>query len=380
MSPFDDVNLTRLRERRSYKWRAFPPDVLPAFVAEMDFPLAACVRCALQDAVAADDCGYAWPEGLGEAFAVFAADRHDWTVDPGRVFLVADVMAGVDEVLRLSTEPGDGVVINTPVYPPFSSHIADVGRRVVEVALVRDGDRWRVDLEALRGAFAAGARAYLLCNPHNPTGDVLPASTLREIAELADRYDVTVLADEIHAPLTLPPARHTPYVSLGDEAARQAVTVTSAAKAFNIPGLKCAVVVAGSEPMRRRLEAMPEAAMFRAGLLGVTASMAAWRNGGPWLTELLGYLDGNRRLLTALLAEHLPGVGYHPPDAGYLAWLDCRALGLGDDPREVFLHRGRVALGRGLDFGTPGAGFVRVTMGTSAALLTDVVRRMASAL
>lgn len=376
---FDSLDMAILAGRRSYKWRAFPPDVLPAFVAEMDFPLADCVTRALREAVDSGDCGYAWPYQLADAFADFARQRHGWEVDPGRVFLVADVMAGVDEVLTLATRPGDGVVVNTPVYPPFFHHIAARGRRVVEVPLVKSPGRWELDLGALEEAFAAGAGAYLLCNPHNPTGRVATRTELEEIAGLADRYDIVVLADEIHAPLTLPGVVHTPYAALGDEAARRAVTLTSASKAFNFAGLKCAVVVAGSEQMRRCLTDLPEAATFQAGLLGVIASIAAWRDGGPWLDELLEYLNANRSRMTELLALHLPAIGYVPPEAGYLAWLDCRALDLGDDPGAAFVERGKVALGRGVHFGAPGAGFARLTMGTSTAILEQIVKRMASA-
>lgn len=376
---FDSIDVASLAARRSYKWRAFPPTVLPAFVAEMDFPLARCVTEALHEAVDAGDCGYAWPYELADAFASFARQRHGWEVDTGRVFLVADVMAGVDEVLTLATRPGEGVVVNTPVYPPFFHHIAAVGRRAVEVPLVKAHGRWELDLGALEAAFGAGARAYLLCNPHNPTGRVFTRSELEEIAGLAYRHDVVVLSDEIHADLTLPGAVHTPYVALGDEAARRAVTLTSASKAFNLAGLKCAVVVAGSEQMRRCLAGMPEGAIFRAGLLGVVASIAAWRHGGAWLDELLAYLDGNRSRLAELLDRYLPEVGYEPPEAGYLAWLDCRALSLGDDPSQAFMERGRVALAPGPNFGSPGVGFARLTMGTSRGILEEMVARLATA-
>jgi cystathionine beta-lyase len=380
VSRFDEIDLAQLRERRSYKWRAYPADVLPAFVAEMDFALADCVKRALIDAVERDDCGYAYPGGLVEAFVEFAAAYHGWQVDPDRVFMVADVMAGVDAVLRLGTEPGDGVVINTPVYPPFFEHITVQGRRVVEAPLAETSRGWQLDFDVIEQAFAAGARAYLLCNPHNPTGIVATKSDLERIASLADRYGVLVLSDEIHAPIAMPGAVHIPYAGLGDDAARTAVTLTSASKAFNLAGLKCAVIVAGSEEMRQSLASLPEGVGFAAGLLGVIASVAAWREGRTWLSELVDYLDTNRRHFADLLSAKLPGAEYVPPQAGYLAWVDCRALGLGADPREAFLRDGRVALRRGLDFGAPGAGFVRVTLGTSAVLLEEIVERMARAL
>jgi cysteine-S-conjugate beta-lyase len=379
MNAFEGLDLDVLATRRSHKWRRYPPDVLPAFVAEMDYDLAGPVAAALRAAVDRQDCGYANESGLGEVFAGFAAVRHDWTVDPGRVYLLPDVMAGVDTMLRLATGPGDGVVINPPVYPPFYEHIAARGRTVVEVPLIGGPlEKAELDFAGLEAAFAAGARAYLLCNPHNPTGRVFSADDLRLVAELAGRYRVTVIADEIHAPLALAGARHTPFVSFAEGAA-VGVTLASASKAFNIAGLKCAVAVAGSASMDRVLAAAPESLRYGAGLFGVLASEAAWTDGGPWLDELRQQLDRMRTLFGTLLAERLPGAGYVPPEAGYLAWVDCSALGLGAEPAAAFLDKGRVAVGRGLDFGAVGDGFVRVTIGTSSAILTEIVDRMAMA-
>jgi cystathionine beta-lyase len=380
---FEDLDLDRLRRRRSEKWRLYPPDVLPAFIAEMDYDLAEPVLAALREAVALNDCGYAARPGIGETFAAFAASRHGWTVDPDLVHLIPDVMAGVDALLNLATEPGDGVVINTPVYPPFFAHIGFARRRVVEVPLRRTDGSWVLDFDGLAAAFAAGARAYLLCNPHNPTGRVFSPADLGRIAALAERYGVLVMADEIHASLTLPGARHTPFVSLGGAAAEHGVTLASASKAFNVAGLKGAVAVAGSATGQRLLERLPESSQYGAGLLGVLASLAGWRDGGDWLDALIGQLDHARAEFGRLLGERLPGAVYVPPEASFLAWVDCAGLGLdpsGPDPAQVFLDRGRVALNSGLNFGAPGDGFVRVTIGTSSALLAEIVDRMAAAL
>jgi cysteine-S-conjugate beta-lyase len=377
---FEDLDLERLRRRRSEKWRAFPPDVLPAFVAEMDYDLADPVKAALRSAIDLDDCGYANPAGVGESFARFAAARHGWTVEPSLVHLIPDVMAGVDLILSLATEPGDGVVINTPVYPPFFEHISNARRRIVEVPLVRRDGRWELDFDALEAAFAADARAYLLCNPHNPSGRVFSAADLSQIASLADRYGVIVLADEIHASLTLPGAVHTPYVAADGPAAEHGVTLASASKAFNVAGLKAAVAVAGSPAMQSLLDRLPSTSLFGAGLFGVLASLAAWDSGDEWLDALIAQLDHARAEFGALLAQRLPEAGYQPPEASYLAWVDVGRLELGPEPAQVFLDRGRVALSDGLRFGAPGEGHVRVTIGTSSAILADIVDRMAAAL
>ena len=374
------LSLPELRTRRSYKWHAYPADVLPTFVAEMDVTLAEPVTRVLQEAVADGDTGYATPDPeLAAAVAGFHLARYGWRLDPGGVSLIPDVMTGVTEVLRSALPPGSGVVVNTPVYPPFFGHIASAGCRVVEAPLARSGAGYRLDLDALAAAFAAGALAYLLCNPHNPTGLVLSVDELRRVAELAERFRVLVLADEIHAPLTLSGSRHVPYLSL-PEAQAHGIAFVSASKGWNLPGLKCAQLVTAAGPMRAVVGQLPEELGYGAGNLGVIASIAAYRDGGSWLDELLLMIERNGRLLGDLLADRLPEVGYIAPQGTYLAWLDCSALGLPEEPARVFLQKGRVALRPGPDFGTLGRGWVRATIATHAEILTEIVERMRAAL
>lgn len=374
---FDGIALDDLRRRRSSKWVTYPPDVLPAFVAELDVPLADPIRRALHEAVDLGDLGYTEPDALPEAFAGFAADEYGWAVDPADVHLVPDVMVGVVEVLRALGEPGGAVVINPPVYPPFFVDLPEAGRRVVEVPLARAGGGFTLDLDGLAAAFRAGARTYLLCSPHNPVGRVWTAAELRGVAELAERYDVLVLSDEIHAPLALAGSRHRPFPTLAGD---RCVTFTSASKAWNTAGLKCAVAVTSGSRGRALLGRLPKEVRYRAGILGVAGAVAAFTAGRPWLESLRAHLDRNRTLLAELLAERLPEVGYVPPEAGFLAWLDFAAYDLGDDPAEMLRERGRVALQRGPDFGRQGAGCARLNIGTSRALLTEAVDRMAAAL
>ncbi len=381
MAVFDDITVAQLRERRSAKWTMFPADVLPAWVAEMDFPLDAGVREALLDSIRHDDAGYANGAGVGPAFASFVKARYEWTLDPKGVFVIPDVLVGISELLRTLTNPGDRIVVNSPVYPPFYRVIGEVERTVEDVPLLRAADgSWSLDLAGLERAFAGGAAAYLLCSPHNPLGKVFDLTTLACIAELAAEHKVLVIADEIHAPLTMAGATFVPFLPIGDYIDCDCIALASASKAWNLPGLKCAVAVAGTERTRKLLAKMRPELPWSAGNLGVVASIAAFTQGSPWLDELLVYLDGNRRLLTDLLARELPGVRYIEPEASYLAWLDCTALDLGPDPVSVFLERGRVALTRGRDFGPDSAPFVRVNMGTSHAILTEVIHRMKNAL
>lgn len=367
-----------LRERISVKYRYFPPDVLPAFVAEMDTPLAPPVAEALTAAVRRGDTGYATPSGLPEAFADFATRRYGWSPDPGRMRLMSDVMSAILEVLAVTTEPGSAVVVNPPVYHPFFFWLPHIGRRVVQSPLRATDHGYRLDLDRLERDFAAGAAAYLLCNPHNPTGTVFTDAELRAVAELAERHGVRVVADEVHAPLVYPGNRHVSFGSLSGEAAERAVVAVSASKAWNLAGLRAALLVAGPEAWQD-LERIPEELSYHAGIFGVVASEAAFRHDEPWLGQLVGDLDRNRSLLAERLAAELPEVGYHPPDATYLAWLDCRRLDLPGDPAESFLEYGRVAVNSGPSFGEGGEGFVRLNLAMSAGQLTEAVRRMAVA-
>ena len=266
---------------------------------------------------------------LGEALSGFAARRWSWELDPAAVSPMPDVGVGVVELLRALTRPGERVVISPPVYPPFFSWVPEAGRELVEAPLRLGPDGWRLDLEALETAFAAGAAVYVLCNPHNPVGRVHEPGELRALVELATRHGVTIVSDEIHAPLVLPGATFTPLLTLPG-AAEVAVAVLSASKAWNLAGLKCAAVVTASDRMATAVAAIPPDYRWRVGHLGVLASVAALTDGEAWLDRLLVSLDRRRAQLSALLAERLPQVVWQPPEATYLAWLDCSALGDGD--------------------------------------------------
>jgi cystathionine beta-lyase len=374
-------SLTELRRRKSHKWRAYPPDVLPAFVAEMDFGLAEPIRAAVTAALDLGDTGYAHTGELGTAFAQFASGCWGWAPDPARVFPIPDVMTGIAEVVEALVPRSGGIVINPPVYPPYLFRFGFAGRRVINAPLAREADgRYALDPDAIEEALSQpGAAVYLLCSPHNPTGNVWTRADLEMVAEACQRHGTVLLIDEIHAPLVLSGANFVPFLSLDQEITRSPSTFvfTSASKAWNIPGLMCGLAVAGSGQGVQLLEQRWEALL--AGHLGVLASVAAFTDGLPWLDAVRGQLEENRALLTQLLAERLPAVGYAEPEASFLAWLDCRDLGLGDDPAAVFLDKGRVALGHGPDFGAEGHGFARLNMGTSPELLEEVVRRMASA-
>ncbi|MFG2323073.1 aminotransferase class I/II-fold pyridoxal phosphate-dependent enzyme [Streptomyces sp. NBC_01723] len=378
--PLRALTLDQLRRRTSMKWRTHPADVLPLWVAEMDVPLAPAVVRAVTEAMELGDTGYPAGTAYAEALADFAGKRWGWDdLAVERTAIVPDVMLGVVEMLKLVTGPGDPVIVNPPVYPPFYQFVGHMDRRIVEAPL---GPDLRIDLGALEEAFrravtGGGRAAYLLCSPHNPTGTVHTADELAAVAALAERHGVRVVADEIHAPVVTGDARFVPYLSV--PGAGQGLALMSASKGWNLAGLKAALALAGPGAADD-LARMPEEVGHGPSHVGVLAHTAALRDGTDWLDAVLAGLDENRRLLTGLLAEQLPGVVHRAGEATYLAWLDCRALGLGDDPARVFLDRGRVALSSGIPFGTGGAGHLRLNLATSPEVITEAVRRMRAAL
>lgn len=393
-NPLAQLGLDVLRTRSSMKWQTHPEDVLPLWVAEMDVLLAEPVATAVHGAVSRGDTGYPAGTAYIEAFAEFAQERWGWgDVHPDRSAVVPDVMMGIVEVLRLISEPGDSVILTSPVYAPFYSFVEHADRRVVTASLSVDG---RVDLESLEDAFVR-ARAMsprtvlLISNPHNPTGAVHTHRELCQIATLSRLYGIRVISDEIHSPLVLAGASFTPYLSVpGSE---DAFAVTSASKAFNLAGLKAALVLAGSEA-QADLARMPEEVGHGPSHVGVIAHTAAFQSGGRWLDDLLLGLDANRTLLGALLAEHLPEIQYRAPEGTYLAWLDCRKLGLEDHdlmaergvvsdlsgPAKHFLDHARVALSSGHVFGPGGAGHVRLNFATHPDILTEAISRISRSL
>lgn len=376
MEPILGASLGQLRATRtSVKWRAFDPDVLPVWVAEMDALPCPAVVSAVTDAVSRGDTGYTWVDPYAAAFRSFADDRWGWTIDPAAVEGTPDVMIGIRDLLDVLTSPGDAVVISPPVYNAFYGFIEAYRRRVVEAPLSPDG---RLDEGALAAAFeeatTGGARAaYLLSNPHNPVGTVHTHDELAMLAAVAGSFGVRVVSDEIHAPLVYPGSPFVPYAVVpGGE---RGITVFAASKAFNLAGLKCGLAVAGPEAVAD-LRRVPEVARHGASHVAAIAHAAALSDGRDWLDRLVGELDANRHHLAARLAAELPEVGHRMPDSTYLAWLDFTATGLGDDPSARLREVGRVGLSRGLDFGPQGRGHARLNFATSPAVLDEAVDRI----
>jgi cystathionine beta-lyase len=377
---FDDVDLDRLRARRTVKWSLYGPDVIAAWVAEMDFDVAPVVRRAIAGAVEREDFGYVEADlgALTGATAAFLATRHGWEVSPARIFPIADVLVGIGAALDLHVAREAPVVVPTPAYPPFFEVVELTGRPVVAVPLVRTATTDALDLDAIDAALASGARAVLLCNPHNPTGRVFTRAELGALATIVERHGARVVADEVHAPLVYDDAAHVPYATVSDASAAHTVTVTSASKAFNVAGLKCAQVVTSNHADAQRWRERKVFEVAGPTPIGIAAATAAYAEGGPWLDALVAYLATNRDALGDLLARHLPGVTWHRPEATFLAWLDCSALGHGD-PARWFLDHAGVALSDGPPFGAGDEQMVRLNFATSRALLERILQAMGAA-
>jgi cystathionine beta-lyase len=378
-------NLAELQTHRSEKWRAFPNDVLPLPVAEMDYPVAQPIRDLLTEMVAKSDLGYLGliPE-LGNGFAKFAGKRWNWKVDPLQVRAATDVGVAVVEVLRVFTKPGDSILLSSPVYQNFYNWINETKLNLVDVPFERTGDEsanpWEINWDGIEKAYAAGLKAHLLCSPHNPLGRIYTKEELLRIVALAKKYDVLVISDEIHAPLTFKGNEFVPMLSLGEDAESVTVTVTAASKGWNIAGLKCAIIVSQNEGINARLSTMPMAVHYRASLLGGFATAVAFSEGEVWLDSVIENLDHNRYMIKELLSSQLPSVRYHIPDNGYLAWLDLEALNLGENPTETLLAKGRVAFNPGHIYGKQCSQYVRLNFATSPTIITEAIHRIARAI
>ena len=382
--PIDDLDVKSLQSRVTEKWNTYPGDTLAAWVAEMDFPVAEPIRRVLKRAVDHSDIGYPIEPratGIVEAFAERMETRFDWSVEPRRVEVLSEVVQGLYIALLSYAAPNEGAVVQTPIYPPFLQSVEETGRRLVENRLLETPDGYEIDFDRLRADADASTRVFLLCNPHNPSGRVFTRKELETLAELACERDWVVVTDEIHGDLVFPGNEFIPFGSLSPEVAKRTLTLTSASKAFNIPGLRCAVAHFGSRELHDQFNAAhPRHVRGGIGTLGLYASIAAWRYSQPWLDQVVPLLDSNRRLLAQYLDTHIPQIVHRIPQATYLAWLDCRALELAPNPAAFFLEKGRVALSTGGLFGTGFEGYVRLNFATSAAILEQVLDRMRQAL
>lgn len=379
------LSVSELRARRGIKWHRFEDDVLPAWIAELDYAVPEPIVQALR--ALADEAAYGYEDvwlgsELADVFASYMQRRFGWSPGTEHVLPVIDLVQALYASVAAFTRPDQGVIVHTPIYPPFLSAIGDMDRRVVENRLLDTGSGYALDRDGLAHVAAEDQTPLLLlCNPHNPTGRVFTRAELEGIANVVLERDLVVVADEVHADLIYPGHTHVPFATLSPEIARRTVTITSATKAYNIPGLRCGLMHFGSAELRDRLRrVLPDRLIGVAHHFGMLATIVAWRECEPWLAALMQRLDHNRQRLVTRVARDLPGVRTYAPQATYLSWLDCRALELPASPFAFFETRARVGLSDGADFGPPGRGFARLNFGTSETILDEILDRLRDAI
>jgi len=378
----------RVIERRgtgSSKWFKYSSAVLPLWVADMDFASPEPVIRALRERVEHGVFGYGHQLEVTELHEVFAdrlQKRYGWRISPEAILPVPGVIPGFNVACRMLTAPGQGILMQTPLYPPLLRVPGNLGLRFDEVPLARDAaGRYSVDGAAFEASIKPDTRVFLLCNPHNPVGRVFTREELAGLAEICLKHGLAMVADEIHCDVTFSAHRHLPIASLDPEIAARTVTLMAPSKTFNLAGLKCSVAIITDQALRERFIATRVDLVQTVNILGYTAALAAYRDGQPWLDDLLRYLEANRDFLARSVRQHLPGVSMVEPEGTYLAWLDCRAADLGgQDPFTFFLERARVAFSDGALFGRNGQGFVRLNFGCPRSILEQALERMRDAL
>ncbi len=376
------ISQAQLRNRRGTKWTRYPADVIPAWIADMDFLVAPEIRDALRQIIDTDDFGYPPLElnkRAADGFCTWMTGRHGWTPDPARIFVGSTMMQLMHAMVMMFSEPGDGIIVQTPIYPGFLSVVSQNNRRLVENPLRRGNAHYEFDIDGLRKIIDKRTRILLLCNPHNPTGRAFGVDELRAIADVALENNLIVVADEVQMDFVYPPARYTPFAALGGEIAARTITLSSTSKGLNIAGLRCAVAHFGSAELQTRFKQINTHIMGTPSIFSILGSESAWKFGGPTLDKNLLQLDANRRRVGEFVQSDLPGISHFSPEATYFSWLDCSALNLGEPAAKFFLEKAKVALSPGGDFSSYTDNFARLNFATSPEILEEILSRMANA-
>jgi cystathionine beta-lyase len=370
------------RRYESVKWHYYDEDVLPMWVADMDFRSPEPVIRALQERVEHGVFGYGWdPPELREVIVDRLQHLHGWEVSPEALIFFPGVVTAFNMVCHAFGSPGDGVLLQTPVYSPMLYAPAGAGLTNDEMELTRCPDgRYEVDFELFQQTISDRSRIFMLCNPHNPVGRAFRREELAEMAEICLRHDILICSDEIHCDLVFEGTEHLPIATLGPEVADQTITLMAPSKTFNVPGLKCSLAIVQNADLRKTLAETHTGLVHGINVMGYTAALAAYRDGQPWLDEVLAYLQANLDLLEEYVKTHLPGVSMCRPEATYLAWLSCHQAGIPGNPYEFFLKEARVAMNDGERYGQGGEGFVRLNFGCPRSRLMEGLDRMREAL
>jgi len=378
-------NFDQVIDRRhsdSIKWHYYDEDVLPLWVADMDFNSPEPVVRALRERIEHGVFGYGTePKELRDLLVARLRDRYGWTVAPEAIVFVPGVVAGFNIAGRAVMAPGDGVLVQTPVYGPFLSlpQTANLALNAMELTRQADG-RYIIDMDRMAETVTGNTRAFLLCNPHNPVGRVFDRAELTGMADLCLKHGLAIISDEIHGDLVFSGHPHVPIASLAPEIAARSITLMAPSKTFNIAGLGCSFAVIPDPGLRQQFRAAAAGIVPHVDVLSFAAALAAYRDGDAWLSECLRYLEANRDFTAGFVAERLPGITMSPMEGTYLAWLDCREAGIPGKPADFFLKDARVGMNDGAWFGAGGEGFVRLNFGCPRATLEEGLARMERAL
>ncbi len=384
-STFDNARFREHVDRRStesIKWTYYPEDVLPMWVADMDFRCPDPIIEALRERTERGIFGYpSEPAALRGIIVDRLKRRFDWSIEAEAIVFLPSVYTGFHLAAHAVTRPGDGVLITPPVYFPILSVPKNVGLRgrLSEMAC-SDGLRYEIDFDGFERAIDGRSRLFIFCNPHNPIGRVYTKPELERLAEICEARDLILCSDEIHADFVYEGHRHIPIASLSPEIDRRTITLMSPAKSFNVAGIPFAFAVISDPRLRTRYEGAKMGLVPGPGVMGYIAAVAAFRDGDPWLDELVEYLRANRDVAAEFVREELPGVAMTPLEGTYLAWLDCRGAGIDGNPHELLLEKGRLATVDGAMFGPGGEGFVRLNLACPRTMLTEGLQRIRRAL
>jgi cystathionine beta-lyase len=375
-------NLIDRRNTESIKWNCYDADVLPLWVADMDFESPREVIAALRQRIDHGIFGYGQElPGLRGVIVDRLYRRYGWQIAEDALVFIPGVIAGFNLSVQAFTRPGEAVLVQTPVYPPFLCAAQNAGARgdEMELTCLEDGS-YGIDFDRFAQAFTPSTRVFILCNPHNPVGRVFRRDELERMASICLEREVIICSDEIHSDLVFSGHPHIPMASLSPEIAQQTITLMAPSKTYNIAGLDCALAIIPNPDLRRRFEAAFRGVVPHVGLIGSTACMAAYRYGDTWLAEVMNYLQGNRDFLHRIISDCFPGLKMAPAQGTYLAWIDCRSAGIPGNPSRFFLEEARVALNDGCSFGTGGEGFVRLNFACPRRTLNQALDRMQGAL
>ncbi len=379
---FDFDHMPDRQSTESLKWKKYDPDVLPLWVADMDFLSPPAVTKALHERIDHGIFGYAMPIPDLYDVIIERMDRlYRWKVACEDIFFIPGVVSGFNLACHAAAVPGESIIIQTPVYPPFLTAGANAGLKRQDAGLTLESDgAYSIDFDNFESIITSDTRLFLLCNPHNPVGRVFRPDELKRMAQICLDHNITIISDEIHCDLLFSGQKHTPIASLDSEIARSAITLMAPSKTFNIAGLDFSIGIVQNSDLKKKLLKATGGMVPSVNLLGQVAALAAYREGQEWLDELLVYLEDNREFLLRFVNNNLPGVKMARPEGTFLAWLDCREAAIPDNPYKFFLEKARVALGDGSTFGSGGKGFVRLNFGCPQSVLKRALEQMQAAL